>query len=144
MLYSPQDRTIAGLQPDTICCMASPMLGVRKTLPWVARAALWLFGGSINPTLADMTLSTTDPAPYLEEISRGQFLDALGAFKRRVIAGATHGDVLCPYATSMLVTGSPTTEPCNLSTQMVGAHQDASGEIPQLECEVEEHFERDS
>ena len=113
------------------------MLGIRKTLPWIARAAFWLFGTRGNQTLTDLTLAEPDGATRtLEQLTKGVYLDALGAFRRRVVAGATHGDVLCPYATSMLVTSSPNVEPQILNhTRMVGGHLDPAGHIPELDCQ---------
>jgi hypothetical protein len=146
MMYCPSDGTIGGLLPDSLCCMASPMLGIRKTLPWIARAAFWLFGTRGNQTLTDLTLAEPDGMiRTLEQLTEGIHLDALRAFRRRVVAGATHGDVLCPYATSMLVTGSPNVEPqTQTQTRMVGGHSDLAGHIPELDCEVVEHFEATS
>jgi len=122
------------------------MLGIRKTLPWIARAAFWLFGTRGNQTLTDLTLAEPDGMiRTLEQLTDGVYLDALRAFRRRVVAGATHGDVLCPYATSMLVTGSPNVEPqTQTQTRMVGGHLDLAGHIPELDCEVVEHFEATS
>jgi len=147
MLWS--ERRVAGLEPSSLCCMASPMLGIRKTLPWVARMALWLFGSGQSPTMADMMLEGNEltgcgsgTGTTLETLTTGDYMNALTAFNRRVVAGATHGDPLCPYSTAMLVGHSPTSEPSDLNhTRMVGGHIDPAGHIPTLECQAAEQFE---
>jgi len=145
------DRRIAGLVPEMLCCMASPMLGVRKTLPWFGKAAVWLFGRFErfqSRSMSDLMLEPDDDSSCtLEQLTTGPYISALQGFKRRVVAGATHGDALCPYATAMLAPHSPNMEPSTLeadTTRMVAGHVDPAGYIPELECDVEQHFGEDS
>ena len=93
MMYCPSDGTISGLHPDSLCCMASPMLGIRKTLPWIARAAFWLFGTRGNQTLTDLTLAEPDGMiRTLEQLTEGIYLDALRAFRIVLLSFS----ILCP------------------------------------------------
>jgi len=139
-----ETESVAGLAPSSLCCMASPMLGIRRTLPWMAKMAIWLSGRGKEPTLADMMLDGTEDRA-LEQLTGGKYKKALESFNRRVVAGATHGDPLCPYSTSMLVTHAPTHEPENTAhTHMVAGHFDPPTYIPQLEGQVTQHFEEGS
>lgn len=123
LMFDEDKSTVAGLVPCTLCCLASPMVGIRRTLPTPYRWALKLFGDCV--TVREMLLEDGDPGAIMQ-LTSPPHLKALASFHTRKLGMCTHGDVICPYSTAALVPWAPSSEPeDNTScTGMRSSHMD--------------------
>lgn len=104
LLYDADESTVAGLEPETFMCIASPFLGVKSNtfLP-LPRFMERMVGYIIGDTGLDLFLMDSRKELIYDMNTAEEYLQPLRAFKYRRLYAAIVNDFMVPLRTAAFV-----------------------------------------